>query len=221
MQNLPQELQTVLKEIALLHVEFSKKNRLDSFGKLNLLAKKNGIVFVGDSITEGFPLYEMYQGSKPIYNRGISGYTSLELLENLQEMVCDLEPSTVVLLIGTNDLGIGNKPEEIIQRIEQICSDIKGKLPYACILVQSIYPIRNTEHHKVASFFESDRNNEEIRRLNAMIYEMSNQLGLKYIDLYSKLGDKDGSLKINFTTDGLHLSIEGYEMVYDELKKHF
>jgi lysophospholipase L1-like esterase len=220
MQNLPQELQSVLSEIAKQHVDASKKNRLDSFRKLNLFASKNGVVFVGDSITEGFPLYEMYQGNKPIYNRGIGGFTSMELLQNLQVLVYDLKPSEVVLLIGTNDLGVGQNPEEIVQRIEQICCNIKEKLPDVRILIQSVYPINNSDHNKAVSIFGDTHGNEDIRRLNTIIFEWASRSCIEYIDLYTKLSDREGNLRVEFTTDGIHLSIDGYLAVYDELKNH-
>ena len=220
MQNLPQEIQEFMNEFGKQHVESSKKNRLTSFRKLNPLVKKKGIVFIGDSITEGFPICEMYQGSSPIYNRGVGGDTSIELSQKLQETVFDLEPSQVILLIGTNDLIIDNNPEKIIQRIKEICLQIKGTLPATRILVQSIYPINNSDDPTVTPFIVGARRNEDIRHINKMIYELTNQLGIEYIDLYSKLSDDNGNLKIAYTTDGIHLSIDGYVTVYDQLEKH-
>jgi hypothetical protein len=92
-------------EIGNAFMEFMQKTRLASFKELNKRAQKGGVVFVGDSITEGFPIDEILQCNKPMYNRGINGDTSIGVLDKLKEEVFDLIPSKVFLLIGTNDLG--------------------------------------------------------------------------------------------------------------------
>jgi len=66
---------------------------------------QNAVVFLGDSITQGWG--DQMGGSFPgmkVANRGISGDTSRGVLIRLQEDVLSLNPSAIVLLIGTNDL---------------------------------------------------------------------------------------------------------------------
>ncbi|PAD28696.1 GDSL-type esterase/lipase family protein [Paenibacillus sp. 7523-1] len=144
----PKEVQTLLFEMGKQSADNNRKKRVATFKGVNRLAKKEGIVFIGDSIMEGFPLYEMYYGIKPIYNRGIAGDMNQGLLQNLQDIVYDLEPSRVILLIGINDL-LENKVR-IVNRIEAICKEIKKKLPDTEILVQSIYPVNNRSNHKAS-----------------------------------------------------------------------
>lgn len=105
MSNFKQELETFLQlEIA---------NKMDNFSELNSGAKQKQIVFVGDSITECFPLEELLESSKKIYKRGISGIQAKLVLENFDKIIGGLNPSEVFLLLGTNDLGSGQSPEQV------------------------------------------------------------------------------------------------------------
>lgn len=83
----------------------------EKYDALNKLVKQPNIVFAGDSITEYFPIHEMLISNFPLYNRGVHGINSLQLLEHLYTQVLDLRPSKVVLLIGVNDLKIRHPPE--------------------------------------------------------------------------------------------------------------
>ena len=64
--------------------------------------KYENIVFLGDSITEFYPIDEIY-GDLPIIKSGIAGYKTDDLLPKLEEMVYRYNPTSVYLLIGTND----------------------------------------------------------------------------------------------------------------------
>ncbi|RYD73127.1 MAG: hypothetical protein EOP84_22040, partial [Verrucomicrobiaceae bacterium] len=63
---------------------------------------QGGVVFLGDSITQGWQsLGKDFPGMKSA-NRGISGDTTRGVLFRLKEDVIDVHPRAVVLLIGTN-----------------------------------------------------------------------------------------------------------------------
>ncbi len=70
------------------------------------------VVFMGDSITEGWGMKatatspargEFFPG-KPYINRGISGQTTPQMLVRFRQDVILLKPKVVVLLAGTNDI---------------------------------------------------------------------------------------------------------------------
>ncbi|MFF2482075.1 GDSL-type esterase/lipase family protein [Paenibacillus sp. NPDC058071] len=209
------EAKQALLTISSRMLEKSKKNRLDAFSCLNTSSAKQGIVFIGDSITEQFPMSEMLQSNLVIYNRGIGGFTTSELLQNLQVMLYDLEPSKVFLMIGTNDLGRGSKPEQIALQIEKICAEIQEKLPQAELLVESVYPVN--EQAAVSPLGIEGRSNEQIIVINERIQEICTRMKLTYIPVYAKLINEDGALEESFTTDGLHLNVRGYEIVRQAL----
>jgi hypothetical protein len=66
---------------------------------------QHALVFLGDSITQGWgdDMGGYFAGMK-VANRGISGDTSRGVLLRLKQDVLVLNPSGIVLLIGTNDL---------------------------------------------------------------------------------------------------------------------
>ncbi|MCA9086783.1 MAG: hypothetical protein KDA81_22150, partial [Planctomycetaceae bacterium] len=76
--------------------------------------KQNAIVFLGDSITQGLGNDFRKQFSDLLLaNRGISGDTTRGMLIRMQDDVLSLNPSAVVLLMGTNDLEENATPEVI------------------------------------------------------------------------------------------------------------
>lgn len=88
----------------------------------NKRCQKGGIVFVGDSLMQHYQAPHYLKTSRPIYNCGISGYTSKEMLMILDEAVLKYEPSLVFLHVGTNDLGdtLMRSPREIAWWLYQI-----------------------------------------------------------------------------------------------------
>ena len=72
------------------------------------------VVFMGDSITEGWKLDEAFPG-KPYINRGISGQTTPQMLVRFRQDVIDLKPKVVVILAGTNDIAGNTGPMTLEQ----------------------------------------------------------------------------------------------------------
>jgi lysophospholipase L1-like esterase len=214
-------METEFSRIAQAFSEFTHKHRLASFTELNKFAQKGGVVFVGDSITEGFPIHEMLEYDKPMYNRGISGDTTSGVLIKLKDEIFELEPTKVFLLIGTNDLGQGKEPDEIVRRIEEICLYIKKSLPEVELYIESIYPVNRSEFVNLLPIpIVGIRTNDAIQLMNNAIREIAAKNNLTFIDFYSKLIDDAGQLRKDYSYDGLHLSIKGYEIVKEELQKY-
>jgi lysophospholipase L1-like esterase len=212
----------VLLEDLMKVMQSTIAQRHASFVELNRTAEKGGIVFAGDSITEQFNIHELLKSDKPMYNRGIGGETTDGVLEKLNDVVLDLEPSKVFLLIGTNDLGNGKKPDEVAGNIEVICSRIRGALPRTQLHVLSIYPVNRsvqTKNFGTASVVGL-RSNEDIRDINLMVREFAVANECYYIDLYSRLVDEEGDLKADYTYDGLHLNVKGYKVVSQEIQPY-
>src|SRR5436189_1976121 len=67
------------------------------------------VVFMGDSITDGWKLDQYFPGA-PYVNRGISGQTTSQMLLRFRSDVIDLHPRVVVVLAGTNDLSANTAP---------------------------------------------------------------------------------------------------------------
>jgi hypothetical protein len=92
---------------------------------------QNAIVFVGDSITEGWKTLERdFAGLEvPVVNRGIGGDTTPNLVYRLEEDVLSLHPRALVILIGTNDLGEHTAPAQIADNLRVLHQKIRAAAP--------------------------------------------------------------------------------------------
>ena len=88
------------------------KRRMDFATQVE--SKQGAVVFLGDSITQGWgPNLRNFFPALNVANRGISGDTTRGMLIRLNEDVLALNPSTVIMLMGTNDLEEKADPETI------------------------------------------------------------------------------------------------------------
>ena len=196
------------------------ESRLQWFRFLNASAKKGGVLFVGDSLTQEFLLEEYFSGSL-VYNRGIGGDTTEGLLKRMKESVYDLEPSKMFLLIGTNDLAVNvSKPEKVLENIRKIILATKEKCKGTELYVESLYPTGTEGYDNLSEEAIKNRSNYVIDVINQGLKALCQELEVTYIDINSKLKDKDGRLKSELTRDGLHLKPEGYKIVIESLRQY-
>ena len=99
------------------------------------------LVFLGDSITQGWGdnMGGAFPGVK-VANRGISGDTTRGVLIRLKEDVLALNPSGVVLLIGTNDLEEKADPEIIAGNLKLILAELKKHNANMPIVLCQVFP---------------------------------------------------------------------------------
>jgi lysophospholipase L1-like esterase len=165
-------------------------------------------ILVGDSLSLWFPT-ELLPENKNWLNQGISGETSNGLLKRL-DLFDRTQPEAIFVMIGINDLIRGTGDEEILDNQRQIISHLRKLHPTAQIVVQSILPHGGEE----ATWQGRDKllavTNTRISQLNQQLQNIANKQGVKYLDLYPLFASKQGNLRREFTTDGLHLSPEGY-----------
>lgn len=166
----------------------------------NLSEKKNSIIFLGDSITDGCEWSELLNNSN-IVNRGINSDTTYGVLERVHQIV-KLNPEKVFLMIGTNDLREGRTIADIRNDYEKIVKEFSEKIPSARIYVQSVIPSSQDKY--------PGRSQQRIHDLNKEIRELAVKYHLTYIDLYTEMLSDDGKLDPNLTNDGLHLNGNGY-----------
>ena len=185
----------------------TREEKVERFISENPSLKQAQTVFIGDSITEHYPIERYFRAlDTECYNRGISGDTTDWLLSRLQVSLFDLAPSRVVLMIGTNDINLGRSAEEIGERYALLLDTISKQLPDAEVFCVSIIP-QNEKYSEDAS-----ANNLRIMKANEIIKSLSGTHGYTYVDLYSELTDDDGLLSSELSTDGLHLNRRGYRV---------
>jgi len=104
-------------------------------------AAKPRVVFLGDSITDGWRLNEYFPDGDFV-NRGISGQITGEMLGRMKADVLDLKPAAIVVLAGTNDIARGVAPTTIqnnLTMIADLAEMHRIKLVFASILPVSDY----------------------------------------------------------------------------------
>ena len=171
-----------------------------------LLPNKPGqIVFLGNSITDGGQWDELFPGSAPILNRGISGDITAGVLNRLDE-VTDRKPSKIFLLIGTNDLARGLSTDSVLSNIYLIAKLIHKNSPLTKLYIQSIFPV-NPYYHMFASH---TGNLAKIHLINQALSANAAKLDYTYINVFDALKGPDGLLDITLTNDGLHQKGAGY-----------
>ena len=176
------------------------------------------IIFIGDSIVEYFPLQELLGTTKTIVNRGIRGYQTGLLLDNLDVHLYGDAVDQFVLLIGTNDIGKDVPMNEALNNLESVIQTISRDYPLSQIKLVSILPVNEGEDFKQTVYI---RTNEKIKAWNQAYQDLASAyMQVEFVPVFENLLDQKGQLKSDFTTDGLHLSVSGYQALSSTLKKY-
>ncbi|MDM9381517.1 SGNH/GDSL hydrolase family protein [Chlorogloeopsis sp. ULAP01] len=165
-------------------------------------------ILAGDSLSLWFPP-ELLPEDTNWLNQGISGETSAGLLKRL-ELLDQTRPKTIFVMIGINDLIRGISDEIILENHRQIVRYLHKVHSKTHIVIQSILP-----HGAEQATWEGREKllaipNSRIQELNQQLQTIAKQEGVKYLDLYSLFVNKQGNLRLELSTDGLHLSPQGY-----------
>ncbi|MEZ5351176.1 MAG: SGNH/GDSL hydrolase family protein [Bryobacteraceae bacterium] len=169
------------------------------------------VVFLGDSITDGWRLNEYFPG-KDYLNRGISGQTTGQMLGRFIADVAAHKPAVMVLLGGTNDIARGVSVDAIRNNITMI-ADLAEANKIRPVLA-SILPIHDYNKQQNPSFERSpQRPPETIRALNTWMASFCRQRGYVYLDYFTPTVDERGFLKQELADDGLHPNSAGYRVM--------
>ena len=195
--------------------------KYDSFKVQNANLSKGQIIFVGDSITDFYPLDDYYSDlNLATYNRGIGGDTTGGLLDRMQVSIFDLSPSKIVLMIGVNDVFGGRKSNEyVLDNYEEILTQISDNLPSAEVHCMSLLPV-SLDIQPYAPNYDIAELNNRILQINTKIEELASGFGYDYHNLNQLVSCDGDSLKTQYTDDGLHLNSAGFE-VWTNLLKPF
>jgi lysophospholipase L1-like esterase len=190
------------------------------------------VVALGDSLTVGFQSYGLDEDigkstpytdllidrvsrdfpsdsiSIEIVNKGIVGQLTEQMLLRFDSDVIRLSPRVVIILGGSNDLGWGLAPREILQNLGEL---------YRLSLQNKIVPIACT----VPSILGYDTGIGPRILLNKLLQEHCREIGIRCVDVFRATLDQATSrLALEYSSDGLHLSSEGYRkmgaVIYEE-----
>ena len=173
-----------------------------------------GVVFLGDSITQGWggegkTAWAANFAKLNAVNYGIGGDRTNHVLWRVQNGELDglasppagSAPKVVVLMIGTNDIGTGATPETAAAGIKACVAAIRAKLPNSTILLLAILPRSD----------KPDDLRERCRRTNELARDVADGKNVVWQDDWAKFVNDDGTIDKAIMPDVLHLSPAGYD----------
>lgn len=167
------------------------------------------IVFMGDSITEGWKTScpDFFFNNHYI-NRGIGGQTTPQILLRFRADVIQLKPAVVVILAGTNDIAGNTGPATLEMILDNLTSMVElAKVNNIKVILCSVLPAYDYP------WKTGLKPTEKIITLNEMIQKLATANGILYLDYFSAMvGDKNGLLEI-YSNDGVHPNKSGYQIM--------
>ena len=135
-------------------------------------------------------------------NRGISGDTTRGMLIRLQEDVLDLNPSAVVMLMGTNDLADEASAEMIAGNVKLILDRLKNHKPDMPVVLCQVFP----------SSPEKKRTAKDIQEINQHLAAVAKgDQRITVVDTWTLFANEEGDARIEEFPDLLHPNKIGYE----------
>ena len=174
--------------------------------------KDKRVVFMGNSITEGWPSHrpEWFKENPNYVGRGISGQTSYQFLLRVREDVIKLNPKVVVINAGTNDVAENTGPYNEEFTFGNIVSMVNiAKANKIKVILTSVLPAKGFGWRP-----DIKDAPEKIMALNARIKKYAEENKIPYVDYYTALVDTDGrSIPAKYSRDGVHPLPEGYKVM--------
>ncbi len=186
-------------------------------------AKSGGIdvCFLGDSITRRWGALDYpeflahWQKSFHGWNAGNFGWggdRTENILWRLENGELDgVSPKVIVILAGTNN--VGKEPgddarvADVTRGLSAIVDSCRRKAPAATVVLTAIFP-RN----------DNPAVTPTIARINANLAKLADGKTVRFLDVNPKLADAEGTLFEGMMVDGLHPSLNGYEVWAEGLK---
>lgn len=183
--------------------------KLKAIRELRAAGRNAELVFIGDSITEGWE-----KAGQPVWDRSFKGYDALALgyggdrtenvLWRLQHGELDgIRPRVIVLMIGTNNTGHRQEdPATTAAGIRRLIDEIQVRQPEAQVLLLAIFPRDKQPDGPLRQLNQ---------RVNQIIAGFADGRRVHFLDIGPALMNPDGTLSEDILPDLLHLSERGYE----------
>ncbi|MBQ0025034.1 MAG: hypothetical protein KBT00_04855 [Bacteroidales bacterium] len=176
-------------------------------------ADSHKVVMLGDSMNNNASWGELFP-DVDLINRGISGDTAGGILQRLDEVISH-NPEKIFLLTGPNDF-INDKeltPEGLWASYEKLVTAVRTALPETELYIESILPM-----NPKSRFYEGY--NARAAAEDEILAAAAEKYGFTFIDLVPSMVDGNNDLKDEYTSDGLHLTAEGYKVWMSALENY-
>lgn len=186
-------------------------------------------LFIGDSVTEGFALYEPLKSIAKVY--GIRNATAKTFLDNaavidhghskteipaIWDAISAEKPGKIYIMIGTNSIVSDPSDDALMHWYNQLLDKLMQTFPGIPIYVQGVTPVS-----KACAEKNSNYSLTRLHTLNNKIAQMAATKGLYYIDTHEALANDEGYLPDEITGwGGMHILPSGYFTWADYLRTH-
>ena len=187
------------------------------------------ILIFGDSITWG--AYDPEQGGWAtrlrnyfeekdndidVYNLGISGDTTADLLERIEVEAKSREPNLIIFAIGINDAQFIHSTNDLRISLDEFQQNLAKLLSIAKKFTDKVVFVgltRVDESKTTPIPWNTDKSytNENIKRLDNAIKKFCEDNKLKFIPMESVVGNDD-------LIDGLHPNTKGHIKIFNRMK---
>jgi len=196
------------------NIDYYQSTNFEKYAEANKLSSDpNRVVFMGNSITEGWPIIspEFFEDHSNYIGRGIGGQTTPQMLLRFRKDVIQLRPKVVVILAGINDIAqnTGFTPIDVIADNIMSMADLAQENKIEVILC-SVLP---------AIDFPWRPGLEPVNKvveLNNRLKVYAQKKGLQYVDYHSAMKDEQNGLKVPEYTkadDLVHPNADGYKVM--------
>lgn len=163
------------------------------------------VIFLGDSITEGWgvaPAYREQFGKYSPLNFGIANDTTQNVLWRIEHGALDgTNPRAVVLMVGINNLAGGFSPEQTADGVRAVVASIRAHAPSAQVLLLGVLPARQDSANPLR---------QSIKDANQLLQGLAQPGKVEVRDVGELLLEPDGSIAKATMRDFVHPTAEGF-----------
>lgn len=174
------------------------------------------IVMVGNSLTENGGDWRVRLKKKNIRNRGIIGDEAMGIYDRLHQILPGT-PEKLFLMTGVNDVSHDLSADSVVALITKVIEKIQADSPRTKLYLQSLLPIDESFGRYKTMTGKTDL----IPEINIQLKVLAKEKGIPFINLFPLFTEKGTNvMRKELTTDGLHLTEEGYRIWSKALKKY-
>lgn len=162
------------------------------------------VLFLGDSITEGWRVGNLYPAA---FNGGHWGDNSTQTLARFRDRYSGFYYDAAVVLTGINDIAGGVDDATLRDNITQLTSELERATEK--IVLGSILPVGAANYGPQVT--------QRIIDNNGWLREFAASRGYTLADYYAAFAGPDGYAQAGLLQDGLHPSRTGYETMANVL----
>ena len=171
---------------------------------------------LGNSLTEGGKDWGARLKKKHVRNRGIIGDEAMGVYDRLHQIIPG-HPAKLFLLIGINDVSHDLTADSVVTLITLLIDRIQRESPDTKLYLQSLLPINES----VCKYKTMIGKTDIVPEINRKLETLATSRKIPFINLFPLFAEKGTNiLRKELTTDGLHLTEEGYQIWSRKLKKY-